>query len=315
MPKAVSYKANSIVYFKGDMNEYVYLLKSGKVDLRYNDIETGGEIRDLIRAGEFFSVKSSLGKYPKEETAMVLQDAEIIAFSVPEFEQVTMKNTRIILKMLRVFSNQLRRIHRQVLNLLSTGELVNAEKGLYHIGEYYWKRKQYVQALYAFRRYLTYYPSGHFTSQASINIQEAELRVPKGEVSRNQGHTDIAQRYFSAVKLFGQKRYSEALEEFRAISDEGSDQEYQEKASFEVGRCIFQLEDFDGCIKYCTEIVQKYPNHPNLMEILFCVGASHQKKGDSSTAGSFYNKILSLAEKKSPVFRKAQQALNALGGS
>ena len=80
MSKVVHYKANSIVYFKGDMNEYVYLLKAGKVDLRYNDIETGAELHDLIQSGEFFSVKSSLGKYPKEETAVVLSNSQIIVF-------------------------------------------------------------------------------------------------------------------------------------------------------------------------------------------------------------------------------------------
>lgn len=180
MPKSINYKANSIVYFKGDINENVYILKSGKVGLRYNDIETGQEMHDLIQTGEFFSVKSSLGKYPKEETAVVLQDAEIIVFSVPEFEQVAMKNTRIIMKMLRVFSNQLRRIHKQVRNLLSAGESLNPETGLFRIGEYYFKKGQYSQALYAFRRYLTYYPSGQYASQATSNIQDTETRIQQG---------------------------------------------------------------------------------------------------------------------------------------
>ena len=41
-----------------------------------------------------------------------------MVFSVPEFEQLATKNTRIITKMLKVFSNQLRRIHKQVQTLL-----------------------------------------------------------------------------------------------------------------------------------------------------------------------------------------------------
>ena len=47
-PKAANYKANSIVYFKGDLNERIYLLKAGKVVLKYNDIETGQEMQDLM---------------------------------------------------------------------------------------------------------------------------------------------------------------------------------------------------------------------------------------------------------------------------
>ena len=57
-PKAANYKANSIVYFRGDVNERVFILKGGRVVLKYNDIETGQEMQDLIQTGEFFGVKS-----------------------------------------------------------------------------------------------------------------------------------------------------------------------------------------------------------------------------------------------------------------
>ena len=91
MPKAVHYKANSIVYFKGDLNENIYILKSGKLLLKSNDIETGQETKELIQTGEFFGVKSAMGKYPREETAIVLQDSSMLVFTVPEFEEVASK--------------------------------------------------------------------------------------------------------------------------------------------------------------------------------------------------------------------------------
>ena len=92
----------------------------------------GRRINEQIKTGEFFGVKSSLGKYPREETAMVLSDSTMLVFSVPEFEQVVLKNTRIIMKMLKVFSNQLRRIHQQVQNLISTSDSeTDPEDGLF----------------------------------------------------------------------------------------------------------------------------------------------------------------------------------------
>ncbi len=143
MPKAVQYRANSIIYFKGDQSERIFLLNPGKVSLSYVDIETGQEVRDLIKTGEFFGVKSALGHYMREETAVVLQDSTVMVILRPEFEQLATKNTRIITKMLKVFSNQLRRIHRQVQNLMVSDEQVNPETGLYKIGEYYMKNKRY----------------------------------------------------------------------------------------------------------------------------------------------------------------------------
>ncbi|MBI9104747.1 MAG: tetratricopeptide repeat protein [Spirochaetales bacterium] len=329
MPKSVQYNANSIVYFKGDTNENVYILKTGRVSLKYNDIETGQEINDLIQTGEFFSVKSSLGKYPKEETAVVLQDSQLIVFSVPEFEQLAMANTRIIMKMLRVFSNQLRRIHKQVQNLLSSGEQQKPEEGLLSIGEYYLKSGKLPQSLYAFRRYLTYYPDGKYAAEATDNIQNIEARLQTGgggaHTSSNfasssssgtasSGLSDVAKSYYNAVSLFSQQKYGDALVQFRKISQEGGDQEYLAKSLFEMGRCYFSLNDFDKCISHYTGMIQKYPKHPDIVEALYYVGASYEKKDVTDKASSFYKKILTMAEDGSPIQRKATRALKGLEG-
>ena len=178
-PKSMQYKANSIIFFKGDLSDRVFLLNSGKVTLNSMDIETGAEVHDLIKTGEFFGVKSALGRYPREETAQVLTDAAVIAFSVPEFEQLAMQNTRIIVKMLKVSSKQLRYVHSQVQNLIGSEEQVKPEMGLYNIGEYYLKNKRYSQALYAYKRYLTYYPSGRYSAEVTQKLQLAEDYLSK----------------------------------------------------------------------------------------------------------------------------------------
>ena len=178
-PKSMQYKANSIIFFKGDISDRVFLLNSGKVTLNLTDIETGVEVHDLIKTGEFFGVKSALGRYQREETAQVLADASVVAFTVNEFEQLALKNPRIIVKMLKVSSKQLRDVHRQVQNLIGSEEQVKPEQGLYKIGEYYLKNKRYSQALYAYKRYLTYYPSGRYSADVTQKLQLAEDYLSK----------------------------------------------------------------------------------------------------------------------------------------
>jgi CRP-like cAMP-binding protein len=183
MPKAVSFKANTVVFFQGDVSEKIYILKSGKVLLKSNDIETGEEIKEVIMTGEFFGVKSALGKFPRDETALVMQNSDILVFSLVEFEQLVLKNTRIIMKMLRVFSNQLRRIHHQVKNTISQGKVLPPEEGLFKIGEYYFKNGLFSQALYTYQRYITYYPSGDFATEANgriPNVKGSYPLVPSG---------------------------------------------------------------------------------------------------------------------------------------
>jgi len=334
MPKPVRYKANSIVYFKGDMNESVFILKSGSVILKYQDIETGQELQDIISTGEFFGVKSALGKYPREETAFVVKDAEMLSFTVPEFEAVVMQNTRIIMKMLKVFSNQLRRIHKQLSNLISTGEDEDPETGLFKIGTYYQKCGKNVQALYALRSYLTYYPSGKYVTEANENLQRVEILVqnaPRGGMSspsvspstgsgggqsRSSGGTmsDTAKEYYKGVNLFSQEKYSEALNVFKNVIMAGGDTEFQAKSQFEVGRCLFSMNNYDTCIKHFSAMIQKYPKHPDMLEALFCVGNSYEKKEDSIKASGFYKKVLSMASEGTPIHRKAGKALDGLEG-
>ena len=334
MPKPVRYKANSIVYFKGDMNESVYILKSGSVILKYQDIETGQELQDIISTGEFFGVKSALGKYPREETAFVVKDAEMLLFTVPEFEAVVMQNTRIIMKMLKVFSNQLRRIHKQLSNLISTGEEEDPENGLFKIGTYYQKCGKNVQALYAFRSYLTYYPSGKFVNEANENLQRVELLVqrspgnsvsspsispagaPGGGRSSSSGGTmsDTAKEYYKGVNLFSQEKFGDALNVFKNVIISGGDSEFQAKAQFEVGRCLYSMKNYDVCIKHFSAMIQKYPKHPDMLEALFCVGNSYEKKEDMGKAAGFYKKVLSMASEGTPIHRKAGKALDGIGG-
>ncbi len=328
MPKSMSFKANSVVYFRGDASEKIYILKTGRVNLRYNDIETGQEINDQIKTGEFFGVKSSLGKYPREETAMVLADSTMIVFSVPEFEQVVLKNTRIIMKMLKVFSNQLRRIHKQVQNLLQTGNAeTDPEEGLFQIGEYYLKNKRYRQALSTFQRYLMYYPQGKYSEEATANISLAEQYSQRNVPLKNENRNEVrpaargaeltagAKDYYNAVSLFSQQKYDEALKEFKVLVNQAGDDEYVAKAYYEIGRCYYAMNKYEDTVNHFTGLIQRYPKHPDLSEALFYVANSYEKQGTTAKAVGLYKKILSMTGGDDQVHRKATKALKALEGN
>jgi CRP-like cAMP-binding protein len=173
MPKPLQYQAGSLIYYSGEAAERVLILQKGKVSLVYTVIETGTEMRDQVQPGEFFGVKSALGRFPREENAIALTDATVMSFTVPEFELLVTSNTRIIMKMLKVFSNQMRRIHAQVSSLSET-DSVKPDKGLFAIGEKYLKERRYSYAKYVFIRYLTHYPMGSDVEQAAKNLKIAE---------------------------------------------------------------------------------------------------------------------------------------------
>ncbi len=168
------YKSGSIVFFEGDKSESVYILKSGKVMLTYTKIETGEEQKEEVRAGEFFGVKSAIGRYPREETAQTVGETLVLVLSVADFEKLVMGNVKVVKKMLSVFSSQLRRIGKAVREVLGETNAVDPTIELFKIGEFYFNNASYQQSLYVFKKYMTYYPDGKFAQQAMKRIKDIE---------------------------------------------------------------------------------------------------------------------------------------------
>jgi TolA-binding protein len=342
----LSYRGGSVIYFQGDVADKVCIVQQGSVRVTYENIETGYDEQETLQPGEFFGVKSALGRYNREENAIAVQDSVIMTMSVGEFEQFAMANTRIIMKMLKVFSNQLRRVHRQVASLMVNEEQPSPEAGLFGVGEYYLKNKRYAQARYVFGRYLTYYPAGKKSAEAAKGLeitktmlstdsgaQAASLPpsgtgfIADGEGSSSGGpptapgkisaesapqQLEAAKVYSNAVDLIEQKKYPRAYTMLRKIAESGADQEYAVKSGFEIGRCLFLMEKFNECIQYLGQVISNYPKHPELGTALFFMGQSYEKTGGKDKAAAFYKKALTVTGEEDEVYSKAKQALKDL---
>ena len=170
MPKKHNYTAGSVIFCKGEEANRVFILQSGRVNLTYTDLETKADMHDLVQQGEFFGLRSVIGRFPYEENAIALTDSVVMALTLQEFESLAMTNARITLKMLKVFSSQLRRIHAQFSKLSGKGT-ASPEEELFNMGDRCFKLKRTDHAKYIFSRYLAYYPTGAKASLAAKRLQ------------------------------------------------------------------------------------------------------------------------------------------------
>jgi TolA-binding protein len=313
MPKTFQFRSGAVIYFKGDPADRVFILQNGMVSLTYQDMESGNDLHDTVQQGEFFGVKSAMGRYAREENAVALKDSTIMAFSVPEFENFAAANTRIVMKMLTVFSTQLRRVHRQLSVLLKTEEQ-NPEAGLFSIGEYYLKQKRFDQAKYVFGRYLTYYPSGKNITMAEANLKLAEDSLAaEQDAEAAAGQNDAVSIYQRALGLVSQGKYQQAYLIFKQITDADPQSEWAVKSALEIGRCFYTLNKFEECIQYFTGMLSRYPQHPNIQEAVFFVGQSNERLGRTAQAQAFYKKILTMPGGGEGIKAQVKQALERLG--
>jgi len=327
MPKPVQYRSGSVIYFQGDPADKIYILQNGKVNLVYQDIETKLDIRDPVQPGEFFGVKSALGRYPREENAIAMSETTVMIFTIPEFEAFATANSKIILKMLKVFSNQMRRVHKQVSKIMAKEEQPPAD-GLFNVGEFYLKNKRFSHAKYVFSRYLTFYPSGKNAIEASKNYHIAENALTRYGDGKGPGVTvsktspvksaedseKTAKIYYDAVSLISQGKYQEAFTSFKTIVDSNVDPEWTVKASYETGRCMFLLNKYEESLKYFTSMLTRYPKHPELKDSMFIMGQCNEKLGRKEQAAAFYKKILSMCgSEDDDLVEKVKKASSALG--
>lgn len=131
MPRVVSFSKGNILFFAGDNDDRIFILKSGAITLVKTDISNGADIREIIKVGEFFGVKSALAGAFRMETAQATIDSVVIQLTVNEFEHLFGQNKNITMKMLGVFSRNIREQNALMERLLhKEAQKMSSKEGL-----------------------------------------------------------------------------------------------------------------------------------------------------------------------------------------
>lgn len=178
MPKVVKYSKGSIPYFEGDAADKVFILQSGLAVLKSVDSETGAVQIDQVKSGEFFGVKSALGHFPREETVSILEDSVVVALSVPEFEKLFSDNKALVMKMLRVFSSQLRQIHKKTEAMLNKVP-EDQQTGMVNVAKAFFQDEEFLSCREVCSKFLKRFPSSSYSESVARLFQESNLRWEK----------------------------------------------------------------------------------------------------------------------------------------
>lgn len=336
MPIARKYKAGAVIFFEGDKSDEVFILKSGSVTLTYRGIETQDKVNEKIRVGEFFGVKSAIGRYKREETAHVEADSTVLVLSVREFDDLALRNIKIVLKMLKIFSTQLRKIGKQAAVLLSsTDENVDSATALFQTGDFFLKNKRFGQASYCFHKYIENNPNGNLIADARERISMSEKGISTGFSAASSSAADSglseeedallqedgdeesfelsvdqSSLYDEGMDLISEGNYEDAIEKLKQIDK--IDQSLHEKANYEIGKCYFEKEEYKNCVASFTNFIKEHPKTQFMTDVLFYVGKSYHKLEDIAKAKNFLQKTISMSKENEPIYKEAQAILNEI---
>ena len=202
MPKAMQYTKGSIIYFEGDKDERIFIMQSGSVLLSSTDIESGQAVAEQVKSGEFFGVKSALGHFGREETATALVPTVAVALTIQEFEILFSNNKALIMKMLRVFSNQLRQIHRKTESILNN-ITEDQQSGMLAVAKSFYDDEEYRSACDVYLKFLKRYPNTPRKEEIAKFYTDSKLRKEKLAVhNRGASSYDDDDTSNSSLKLF-----------------------------------------------------------------------------------------------------------------
>ncbi|RDB07750.1 response regulator [Runella aurantiaca] len=115
--KTKLFKKREIIYSEGNYPNAVYFLKSGKVK-NFKTNEFGKEyIIELHKPGDFFGYLDLLENVAYQDSAVTLQDSEVVIIPKDEFNSLLYNNRDVASKFIKILSNEVREREERLLKL------------------------------------------------------------------------------------------------------------------------------------------------------------------------------------------------------
>lgn len=335
-PQLKKFNKNSIIYFTGDTDSNIYILKEGQVIISFLPPDKLEEEAYVVKPGEFFGLKSAMGKYPREETAMAVTDVVAVVMNENEFLAVNGKNEQLLLKILKALSKELRDTVKKVNQLTGQNEFL-PDVGLFNYGMYYFKTKQYKKSKYCFNKLLELYPDclnkdealAQLKALESLIVEESSTEIAnqspesvlanaeqfneKVETVKKENEENIEQKkYYEAVNLVMASKLEEGLKLFKQIYDDSNtSEEYKAKSLIEMGKILKRMKNFDGAEKVFKKFISDFSSSNLIKESLYELAETYKLKGDTENCKKLLAKIISL-QPADETTTKAKRLLGSL---
>ena len=249
----MQYTKGSIIYFLGDTDDRIFILQKGMIVLTSTDVETGAPVTEYVREGEFFGVKSALGHFPREENATVVTDSICIAMTVHEFESLFSSNKQIILKMLRVFSNQLRKVHKKIEKILNDNVDEDQYSGMEAVAKSFYNDEEYLSCSNVCLKFLQKFPNApnkDYMAKLYVDSKKrSDMLASKNNTRRSESKLVAQTQTHNALKQFSLPAFSRFAKKFKPgeviISE------------YETGDCFYLIQSGQVQLVKCVNGTKK----------------------------------------------------------
>jgi CRP/FNR family cyclic AMP-dependent transcriptional regulator len=111
------YPSGSIVLYKGDVGQVIYLILRGKVKVVLFDEDGKEIILSTLKAGNYFGEMSAFDQMPRSATIVTIEESEFLMIGQKSISDQIKKNPQLALKLLSEMSRRLREADEQISSL------------------------------------------------------------------------------------------------------------------------------------------------------------------------------------------------------
>ncbi len=189
------YSKKQFLYNEGKRPKFLYYIKSGKVKT-FRVHEDGKEyITNLYSAGDYLGYIALLEGTTYEETAEVLEDADIVSISKDDFLQAVYNDMNIAGKFIKLITNNVREKEERLLHLAYDSLRKRVAKALVDITAKFGNANADVQQIDISREDIAQYVGtateslirtlSDFKSEKLVEIREGKIRIINLEKLKN----------------------------------------------------------------------------------------------------------------------------------
>lgn len=197
------FKKNSVIFYMGDVNNYAYILKDGRVGLNTYS-EDGDEITiAIIESGAMFGELSLLDNEPNICTAIAIRDTEVYRISKPDLISVLSTDPQLHMAIMNNLCQKIRLLHSHLLNISSKSATSRVALKFLQMCEEYGIR---TNNIYKLRIKFTHQELANITGLNRVSVSNIIRKFTnKGIITKNNNYFII-----------------EDLEKLKVISEQGT---------------------------------------------------------------------------------------------
>lgn len=175
----VKYAKGQYIIVEGKTAENFFIIRQGQAMLSKEAEIVRESDSNLLGPGDFFGVVSAMSSHSYIETVQALGDMMLVSVNRSQFEGLIQFNTPIAMKVIQQFSRRMRYLNDELTKLTLKSRVSEDETdALFKVGDFYRRKADLEKAIYAYRTYVTKYPTGKFARASLDNLKALAPNMP-----------------------------------------------------------------------------------------------------------------------------------------